>query len=268
MHGLADWMKMKNILVVESEVALADSIKSRFEARAEFAVDIVPSGYGALSRLGASVPDALVLSTTLPDLSGWELCRVVRSRSRTAYLPMILLGAPSSGVGPVNALELGADDYVTKPFDVAELEARLRAVMRRRRVHDPHPEPDHFRDEHIDANFTDVFIAVDGHPVQLTKREFLLLRCLVHHRNQVLNRETLLEHVWNEDGLACRVVDSAVAKLRTKLQQAGQQIETVIGFGYRFTEVQSRKGEPHEDHRLPRCVDRRPGVRAGVRARG
>ncbi len=180
---------------------------------------------------------------------------------------MILIGAPSSGVGPVNALELGADDYLMKPFDVAELEARLKAVMRRRHVHDPHPDPDRFQDAHIDANFTDVLIAVDGHPVQLTKREFLLLRCLVHHRNQVLDREALLAHVWQGDGLDCRVVDSAIAKLRVKLLQAGHQIETVVGFGYRFIEMQNVEGETHEDHDLRRRVDRRHGVPAGGGAR-
>ena len=230
-------MKTKDVLVVESETLLAESIKSRLEAHAEFSVDLVPTGYGALSWLGAGLPDALVLASALPDLSGWDVCRLVRSRERTAYLPMIMLAECSIGVGPVSGRMRGADDYVEKPFDVEELEARLRALLRGRDGPRRYPEQDRFRDRHIDANFTDVSIAVDGSPVHLTKREFMLLRCLVHHRNQVLNRETLLEDVWRSEVLDARVVDSAIARLRTKLRPAGRQIETVVRSGYRFTEV-------------------------------
>jgi DNA-binding response OmpR family regulator len=229
-------MKKREILVVEHETAIAEAIKSRLETHDEFSVDIVSTGYGALRSIGASVPDAVLLDATLTDMTGSELCRLIRSRERTAHLPMIILGDRSNGLGPIEWLELGADDYVTKPLDPHELEARLNAVLRRRLVHHQYPEEDRFDGVHLEANFSAVSIVVDGCPVRLTKREFLLLRCLVHNRNHIVSRDRLLANVWGSDVWNRRIVDAAVWKLRTKLKQAGHQIETVVGFGYRFNE--------------------------------
>jgi len=228
-------MRKKEILVAENKAEVALTIKARLEREQQFAVDVVSTAAETLRRLSVSVPDALLLDAGLPDGTVHELCRLVRSRERTARLPVIMLGGDATGIGLVEGLELGADDFVAKPFEPAELEARLKAVLRRH-VHQRESAPDHFKGDHLDANFADVNVSVDGRPVSLTKREFHLLRFLVRHCNEVLGREVLLSNVWGAEGWDCRIVDSAIWKLRKKLGDAARQIETVAGFGYRFSE--------------------------------
>jgi two-component system, OmpR family, phosphate regulon response regulator PhoB len=229
-------MKKPVILVVEDEAAISEAIKCRLEIYEAFGVDVVRTGHGALRIIGAAVPDAVVLDATLPDVPGSEVCRVIRSRERTTELPVIMLGEGTTGIGPIAALELGVDDYLRKPFDPRELEARLKAVLRRRRTPHQYHGRDHFKGFHIEADFADVSVTIDGSSVLLTKREFSLLRFFVHNCNQVLDRKTLLANVWGLAGQDCRIVDAAIWKLRTKLNEARRQIETVIGFGYRFNE--------------------------------
>ena len=238
-------MKKRTILVVDDETETAEAIKAGLEARDAFSVEIAPGGYDALRSVAASLPDAIVLAVTLPDLSAPDVCRVIRARERTARLPIIILGERTDGIGLIDGLELGADDYVAKPLNVMELEARLKAVLARH-VHVSYPDHDRFRGLHLDVNFTDVAVAVNDDVVQLTRREFQVLRYLVHHRNRVIGRDVLLTHVWPASVQAHRVVDSAIYKLRNKLCEAGRQIETVVGFGYRFNEppkdMPDRKG--------------------------
>src|SRR5690606_25183888 len=154
----------------------------------------------------------------------------------TASLPVIMLTARTSEADRVAGLDLGADDYITKPFSLRELAARVRAVLRRRRSARGAGMA-LYRGRHLTADFDAVQITVDDAPVRLTRREFDLLRCLVEHRHRVLSRDRLLERVW---GYGCpietRAVDVHVGRLRAKLGVAGQQIETVVGLGYRFVE--------------------------------
>ena len=137
----------------------------------------------------------------------------------------------------MSGLDLGADDYVTKPFSLRELAARVRAVLRRRQ---PGGEAagtttNVYNGDHLVADFDAVAISVDGTPVRLTRREFELLKFLVENRNRVLSRDRLLERVWGyERFIETRSVDVHVGRLRAKLGPAGQQIETVVGLGYRF----------------------------------
>jgi len=143
------------------------------------------------------------------------------------------------GLNVIDGLEVGADDCVMKPLDPRELEARLRAVLRRREPAPSEPAPPAFEGRRILADFADVTVVVDGARVSLTRRELLLLRALVEQCNHTLSRETLLATVWGSQAWDCRVVDSAMWKLRKKLKDAGRQIETVVGFGYRFNEPQA-----------------------------
>ncbi|HVZ22465.1 MAG TPA: response regulator transcription factor [Vicinamibacterales bacterium] len=229
-------MKIKHILVADDEDAVVHLIRTALESRGEFCVDAVPTADGALRRLAAAVPDALLLDTTLPDLPAQEVCRAIRARERTRALPCIMLGDAVRGLTVVDGLEVGADDCVMKPLDPRELEARLRAVLRRREPARPEPVSPAFQGQRIMADFADVSVVVDGSRVALTRRELLLLRALVEQCNHTLSRETLLATVWGTQAWDCRVVDSAMWKLRKKLKDAGRQIETVVGFGYRFNE--------------------------------
>jgi DNA-binding response OmpR family regulator len=136
----------------------------------------------------------------------------------------------------VAGLDLGADDYVTKPFSLRELAARVRAVLRRKRAVNA-PEAALYEGTHLRADFEAIAVSVDGQPIRLTRREFELLKFLVENRNRVLSRDRLLERVWGyERFVETRSVDVHVGRLRAKLGAAGPQIETVVGLGYRFVD--------------------------------
>ena len=183
-------------------------------------------------------PDLVVLDLNLPVLYGFEVCRILRGAARPrAHLPIIMLTARTSEVDRVAGLDLGADDYVTKPFSLRELAARVRA----RAAAQPGPRPT-TRGASTAASTssptsTRCRSPSTGEPIRLTRREFELLQCLVENRNRVLSRERLLERVWGYDRLIeTRSVDVHVGRLRAKLGSAGRQIETVVGLGYRFVE--------------------------------
>jgi DNA-binding response OmpR family regulator len=181
-------------------------------------------------------PDLVILDLNLPVLSGTEVCRILRGRPATAHVPIIMLTARTGESDRVTGLDLGADDYVTKPFSLRELAARVRAVLRRRQQAGV-GTANVYTGAHLVADFEAVAITVDGAPVRLTRREFELLRFLVENRNRVLSRDRLLERVWGYDRfIETRSVDVHVGRLRAKLGAAGQQIETVVGLGYRFVE--------------------------------
>jgi two-component system, OmpR family, alkaline phosphatase synthesis response regulator PhoP len=225
------------VLVVEDEQDIAGLIKHTLERSGDASVEIVGRGDEALRAIAGRPPDLVILDLNIPVLSGDEVCRILRQRVETRQLPIIMLTARTSESDRVAGLDLGADDYVTKPFSLRELGARVRAVLRRRKqLVDVGRQPT-YRGKHLVADFDAVSIAVDENPVRLTRREFELLRFLVENRNRVLSRDRLLERVWGYDRfIETRSVDVHVGRLRAKLGPAGQQIETVIGLGYRFNE--------------------------------
>ncbi len=226
------------ILVVEDESDIANLVRHALERGGDTSVRIVGTGDAALKAVTDEVPDLVILDLNLPVLSGFEVCRILRSRPATQAVPIIMLTARTAELDRVSGLDLGADDYVTKPFSLRELAARVRAVLRRRQAASPGAEGmSVYRGRRLTADFDAVAIAVDGKPVRLTRREFDLLRCLVENRNRVLSRDRLLERVWGYDRLIeTRSVDVHVGRLRAKLGAAGDQIETVVGLGYRFVE--------------------------------
>ena len=225
------------VLVVEDEQDIAGLIKHALERSGDASVEIVGRGDEALRAIAGRPPDLVILDLNIPVLSGDEVCRILRQRVETRQLPIIMLTARTSESDRVAGLDLGADDYVTKPFSLRELGARVRAVLRRRKqLVDLGRQPT-YQGKHLVADFDAVSIAVDENPVRLTRREFELLRFLVENRNRVLSRDRLLERVWGYDRfIETRSVDVHVGRLRAKLGAAGQQIETVIGLGYRFNE--------------------------------
>jgi len=229
-----------HVLVVDDEQDIAGLIKHGLEKGGDIEVEIVGTGDGALKAVNERTPDLIVLDLNLPVLSGLEVCRILRSRPNTATVPIIMLTARTSESDRVTGLDVGADDYITKPFSLRELAARVRAVLRRGRTaasNGTRTEAFVYRGKHLVADFDAVAISVNGESIRLTRREFELLRYLVENRNRVLSRDRLLERVWGYDRFVeTRSVDVHVGRLRGKLREAGRQIETVVGLGYRFVE--------------------------------
>jgi DNA-binding response OmpR family regulator len=226
---------LPRVLVVDDEIDLAQLIRHALERTRCAVVEIATSGDAALESVRTRPPDLVILDLNLPVIDGHDVCRRIRARPATASLPIIMLTARSSETDRVSGLDLGADDYMTKPFSLRELAARVRAVLRRpgggsRGV-------SIYQGRRLTADFEAVQVVVDEVPVRLTRREFDLLRCLVENRHRVQSRDRLLERVW---GYGCaietRAVDVHVGRLRAKLGAAGAHIETVVGLGYRFVE--------------------------------
>jgi two-component system alkaline phosphatase synthesis response regulator PhoP len=223
------------VLVVEDEHDIAALIKHTLERSGEIQASIVGSGDQALRSIAERPPDLIILDLNLPVVSGTEVCRILRARPETAHLPVIMLTARTAESDRVTGLDLGADDYVTKPFSLRELSARVRAVLRRRQSFAAKGSV--YRGERLVADFDAVAVSVDGEPIRLTRREFELLRFLVENKNRVLSRDRLLERVWGYDRfIETRSVDVHVGRLRAKLGTVGTQIETVVGLGYRFVD--------------------------------
>ena len=224
------------VLIVEDEQDIAGLIKHTLERTGDAEAEIVGSGDLALKSVAARPPDLIILDLNLPVLSGVEVCRILRGRADARHVPIIMLTARTAEQDRVNGLELGADDYVTKPFSLRELSARVKAVLRRSAKIEER-QAAAYQGAHLSADFDAVSIAVDGHSIRLTRREFELLRYLVQNKNRVVSRDRLLERVWGYDRLVeTRSVDVHVGRLRGKLGGAGRQIETVVGLGYRFVD--------------------------------
>src|SRR3989454_5166791 len=190
-------MARPHVLIVEDEQDIAGLIKHALERGGDADAEIVGSGDAALKAAAERVPDLIILDLNLPVLSGLDVCRLLRSRSDVRHVPIIMLTARTSEDDRVTGLEHGADDYVTKPFSLRELSARVRAVLRRSTQASgiEASRPATYRGDHLLADFDAVAVAVDGTPVRLTRREFELLRYLVQHKNRVVSRD-LLERVW------------------------------------------------------------------------
>jgi two-component system, OmpR family, alkaline phosphatase synthesis response regulator PhoP len=227
---------LTRILVVEDDPDIA-ALLTRYLEKAGFAVDVAATGGEALRVVAARPPDLLLLDLMLPQVDGLEICRVVRASSKTAEVPIIILTARAEESDRVAGLEIGADDYVTKPFSPNELVARVRALLRRVQRTGPS----------VESTVTYGSIAVDrtqhtvmssGVVVTLTAKEFLLLEYLLQHRGRVLSRDVLLNDVWDYRYTGgTRTVDVHVRRLREKLPLLAETLVTVKQFGYKLIDV-------------------------------
>jgi DNA-binding response OmpR family regulator len=225
------------VLVVEDEPDVSRLIQHSLKRNEQFEILVAHSGYDALQAVADQPPQIIILDLNLPVVSGTEVCRILRQRPSTAGIPILMLTARASENDRVAGLEMGADDYMTKPFSPRELDARVKALLRRGPVSSTSDGPALFyRGERLVVDFDAVAISVDGTEIRLTRREFELLRCLVQNRNRVLSRDRLLERVWGESEMETRSVDVHVGRLRAKLGAASRHIETVVGLGYRFVD--------------------------------
>jgi len=222
------------ILVVDDEPDLLELVRLNL-SQAGFAVDTAATGGEAMKSLQNVRPDLMVLDLMLPDTTGTDLCRELRSDAAFAELPIIMLTARADEVDRVVGFELGADDYVTKPFSPRELVLRVRAVLRRRNPAAGEPSTLIHGALQLDAARHRCF--VDGAEVDLTAKEFELLSQLMGQPGRVMTRVGLLDRVWGSDiTVTTRTIDTHVKRLREKLGEAGGLIETVRGIGYRFAE--------------------------------
>jgi DNA-binding response OmpR family regulator len=224
-----------HILIVEDEEAIAAFVQTALE-REGFNTQWVGNGPLALSAIQASQPDLIVLDLMLPGMDGLQVCQKVRQREY--YIPIIMLTARADAVDKVVGLEVGADDYVTKPFNARELVARVRAILRlaSRSAGQPPAERLRFDQLEIDLGARQVLLA--GRLVDLTPKEFDLLAMLARNPGRVLGRETLLEQVWGYDFVGdSRTVDVHMQRLRQKIEDDPHEpryLLTVRSIGYKF----------------------------------
>jgi phosphate regulon transcriptional regulator PhoB len=221
------------VLIVEDEPDIRELLVFHLE-REGYHVTQCRNGAEALRMARSASPDLILLDLMLPEVDGLAVCRRLRQDPATQAVPIVMLTARGDEVDRVLGLELGADDYVVKPFSPRELVARIRAVLRR-----THPAPGAapVTVGRLTIDPAAHTVAVDGVAVSLTRREFDLLRALVEARGRVLSREFLLDHVWGYTAAAeieTRTVDVHVRRLRQKLGAEGQRIGTVTGVGYRL----------------------------------
>jgi two-component system phosphate regulon response regulator PhoB len=227
-----------SVLLVDDERDLLSLLDFNLRA-AGFETMLATTGEQALTQLRRRVPDLVLLDLMLPDVSGNEVCRQIKADPRTRHVPVVMLTAKGEEVDRVVGFEVGADDYVTKPFSVRELVLRLRAVARRTGAGRPAERPpERVGPIRVDVDAHRAF--VDGAEVQLTPLEFKLLTTFMARLGRVQSREQLLEDVWEMSSeVETRTVDTHVKRLREKLGSGRDLLETVRGIGYRLV-------DPHE----------------------
>ena len=229
---------MPKILVVEDDRDISDLI-AHYLRGAGHHVEQLGHGGEAARRVHELSPDLVVLDVMLPGLDGLMVCQALRSDPATAAIPIIMLTARGEESDRVTGLELGADDYVTKPFSPKELVARVTALLRRTTRSAPAPAVLRYRSLSLDPERHQVLS--DGKEVRLTAKEFLLLQYLIQHRGRVLSRDLLLTDVWGYQYTGgTRTVDVHIRRLREKLPQLADAIETVKQFGYKLVEAADR----------------------------
>ena len=225
----------ERILIVEDDPDIAESLQYNLR-REGFHIDLAETGEKGyrLATDPHSRPSLIVLDLMLPGMSGMDLCRRLRIQPATDKTPIIILTAKASENDKIHGLELGADDYMTKPFSVKELLARIRAVLRRSADTKPL-----YNDGKLAIDFDDMRVTCNGDEVRLTRKEFALLGTLVTNRNRVSTRQKLLDDVWGQSYYGdTRTLDVHVRRLRQKLGECSDVIETVVGVGYRFNSGQ------------------------------
>ena len=224
---------MTRILLVEDEIALSDPLSFLLE-REGYAVDVAADGPSAITAFDQTEPDLILLDLMLPGLPGTEVCREIRSRSA---VPIIMLTAKDSEIDIVVGLELGADDYVTKPYSTRELLARIRAVLRRRTEIDDYDEAI-LEGGRVRMDIDRHTVEVDGTPVPMPLKEFELLELLMRNPGRVLTRGQLIDRVWGSDYFGdTKTLDVHIKRIRSKIEREPSDpvlLVTVRGLGYRF----------------------------------
>jgi len=224
----------EKILIVEDEKDIVKMLDYNLKKEGFRTISAHDGEYG-LDLAGRERPDLVILDLMLPGMDGLEVCKALKKENKTASIPIIMLTAKSQESDKVVGLELGADDYVTKPFSPRELIARIKAVLRRVKEKEKLPEALAIGDLSID--FSKIQVSVKGKPVELTSKEFELLKILIKVKGRVLSRDYLLDTIWGFDHaieIQTRTVDVHIRTLRKKLKSEAKRIITVKNYGYRF----------------------------------
>jgi phosphate regulon transcriptional regulator PhoB len=229
------------ILVVDDEKDIVDLIAYNLQ-REGFAVVSACDGQAAWDAIRTEKPGLVVLDLMLPGISGLDVCKLIRRHAETESLPVIMLTAKSDPVDKILGLELGADDYMTKPFSVRELVARIRAVLRRSQARkDLNILPETFTYAGLEIDFPSCTVSVDKKKVSLSSREFKLLQFLTRRPGRVYSREQLLDQVWGDETFVePRTVDVHISRLRAAIEKDKDHpiyIITVRGLGYKFADI-------------------------------
>jgi DNA-binding response OmpR family regulator len=224
-------MPENNILLIEDDKSLIRILRYNFE-KAGYAVTVANNGQAGLEAFRESKPDLVVLDVMMPKLDGFEFLKIVRKQSQT---PILMLTARKEEVDRVLGLEMGADDYVTKPFSIRELLARIKVLLKR--ASGKKLELSQLRSGDLEIDFTRYETKVKGKSVQLSTKEYQFLKCLAQVEGRALTRDELLEQVWGYDQsleIDTHTVDQHVLRLRDKLGSEASRIVTVKGVGYRL----------------------------------
>ena len=224
----------EKIMIVEDEPDIIKMLEYNLKKEG-FRITSVSDGREALRQAEREHPDIIILDLMLPEIDGLEVCKTLKQSSDTADIPVIMLTAKAQETDKIVGLELGADDYITKPFSIRELTARVKAVLRR--TGEKNKLPEIFEIGNLTIDFSKIKVTVGNKPVELTSKEFELLSALVKAKGRVLSRDYLLDNIWGFDNaieIQSRTVDVHIQTLRKKLKQAAKRVVTVKNYGYRF----------------------------------
>ena len=224
----------KRILIVEDELDLRSTLEFKFKSEG-YTVNAVSKGKEAIEAIARKKPDLVLLDLMLPDMSGLDVCKTIRNSADSFDTAIIMLTAKGEEVDRVLGFELGADDYVVRPFSIRELALRASTVLKRREKQE---ETNNISLGDIEINLSSYRVFISKTEIQLTAKEFLLFKHLVQKNGRIQTREVLLEEVWGYNSfVTTRTVDTHVKRLRSKIGDIGSKIETVRGIGYRFNYV-------------------------------
>ncbi len=227
-------MLKEKILVIEDDKHISKLVKYNLE-KAGYDPTVAEDGEEALDILGKQGTDLIILDIMLPKMDGFEVCRLIKQNSKLKNIPIIMLTAKGEEVDRIVGLELGADDYVVKPFSPRELVLRIKAILKRGKIEES--PKDIIERGSLVINVPKHRVTVNNKEVELTPIEFKLLVTLIERKGRIQSRDQLLSDVWDMHAdVFTRTVDTHIKRLREKLGKAGEQIETVRGLGYRFKE--------------------------------
>jgi two-component system alkaline phosphatase synthesis response regulator PhoP len=221
------------ILVVDDESDILELLRYNLEKEG-YRVLIAHNGKEGL-RLAARRPNLVILDVMMPEMDGWEMCKSLRANAALAHIPVIFLTARDSEVDEVLGLELGADDYISKPVRVRTLMARVKRVLRSRGKEGSTKTPEVLHVGELEIHTANYFVKIRNREIPLPRKEFEVLLFLVRHPDRIISRETILNEVWGPDVYVVdRTIDVHIRKIREKLGAFSSHIDTVKGVGYRF----------------------------------